>query len=171
MARTPPPLPTVTLPGSGYTVEFRPIGPLRAAELDKIIRKSMPAPEPPSNTVTGLDGKPREEPNPADPEYQLALVAHNERVNRAVGDGLFRLIAQVITTPIDPDAVQQAREDFAAIGFPLEGNDREVFLRHVLVASEQDLNLLQAAVMRRSQPTMEAVQEKVADFPADVPAA
>jgi hypothetical protein len=169
MARTPPPLPTVTLPGSGYTVEFRPIGPLRAAELDKLVRKSMPAPEPPTNIVTGLNGKPHEEPNPADPAYQEALAAHNDTVNKAVGEAIFNLIAQVITTPTDPDAVQQARDDFTAIGLALEGSDREVFLRHILVASEEDLSLLQAAVMRRSQPTEEAVQEKVSDFQGDVP--
>lgn len=170
MARTPPPLPTITLPGSGYTVEFRPIGPLTMGELSKAVRKELPAPEPPRNTVTGLDGKQTQEANDADPAYQAALTAHEAKVNQEIGNRVLKLLARrIVTTPDDLETAQQMRADLAELDVTVPDDDREVFLLHVLVGDQEDLTALQAAFMRRSQPTEEAIQEKVADFPGDVP--
>lgn len=167
--RTPPALPTVTLSGSGYTVELRPIGPLTVDEIRKAVKKALPAPEPPINTVPGLDGKDHDEPNPADPDYQRALLTYELDVNAEVGERLFRLIARrAIASEVDTDAVQRIRADMQDIGVELPEDDRDVFVRHILINSNQDMTDLQNAVLRRSAPTPEAVQEKVADFPADV---
>lgn len=166
--RTPPPLPTVTLPDSGYTVEIRPIGPLTMQDLNRDVRKEMPAPEPPLNTVKGLDGKDTREANPLDPDYQDALRTHEAAVTEVIGQRMFALIARRgVATPVDAEAVARARADFAGI-VSLPDDDREVFLRHVLIASTEDLTALQAAILRRSQPTEEAISEKVADFPDPV---
>lgn len=163
--RTPPPLPTVTLPDSGYTVEIRPIGPLTLQDLNRDVRKELPAPPPPLNTVKGLDGKDTQEPNALDPDYQQALREHEAGVTEVIGQRMFALIARRgIATPIDTEAVARVRADFTGI-MSLPDDDREVFLRHVLIASADDLNALQTAILRRSQPTEEAISEKVADFP------
>jgi hypothetical protein len=172
MTRTVPPLPTVTLPESGYTVEFRPIGPLTINEISKAVRKELPAPEVPLNEVTGLDGKPTQEPNEADPEYQQALAAHEQTVGAEIGRRMMRLIARRIAmTEADAEVVQQIRADMLEVGVDLEPDDADVFLNHVLIGGTEDIQALQAAVMRRSQPTQEAIQEKAADFPGEVPAA
>lgn len=172
MARTPPPLPTITLPDSGYTVEFRPIGPLTINEIGKAVRKETPAPDAPRNTVTGLDGTEQTETNTADPAYQAALAAYESAVATEVGMRLMRLIARrIVMTPADVETAQQARADLAEIGVELPEDDRDVFLNHVLFAGTDDIMAIQSAFLRRSQPTEEAIQEKVADFPGEVPAA
>lgn len=172
MARTPPPLPTVTLPGSGYTVEFRPIGPLTINEISKAVRKELPAPPVPLNTVTGLDGNETQEPNEADPEYQKALAAHERAANEEIGKRMMRLIARrIVMSEVDTEAVQQIRADMLDVGVDLEPDDADVFLNHVLIGGTEDIQALQGAFLRRSQPTQEAVQEKVADFQSEVPAA
>lgn len=172
MARTPPPLPTVELPESGYTVEFRPIGPLTLNEISKAVRKEQPAPQPPLNTVKGLDGKDHDEPNEADPGYQAARAAHEQRVGAEIAKRMMQLLARRITrTPEDEAAVQSIRADMLEIGVDLESDDADVFLNHVLIGGAEDIKALQAAFLRRSQPTEEAIQDKVADFPGDVQAA
>ena len=165
MARTPPALPTVDLTGSGYRVEFRPIGPLTVEEIRTAVRKALPEPDPPMNTVQGLDGKDTQEPNTADPDYLRALAEHDITVNTEVGERLFRLIARrSIATPVDAEAVAQLRSDMADIGVELPKDDRDVFVRHILIGSNQDMTDLQNAILRRSQPTREAVTEKVESF-------
>lgn len=167
--RTPPALPTITLVDSGYTVEFRSLGPRTMQTLDKAARKGITKPTPPLNEVIGLNGKPAHEPNPADPAYEAALAEYVATVNERMTDLLFALIArQCIATPVDSDAVQRVRTDFADIGLDAPTDDRDLFLNHVLIGSTRDLVDLQNAILRRSLPTEEAIREKAAEFPGDV---
>jgi hypothetical protein len=170
MARTPPPLPEVNLTGSGYTVKFRPIGPMIANEISKAARKTIVEPTPPRNTVTGLDGKERQEENTADPDYQVALQEYYQTLGLEITDRLMQYIARSsIEVEVDTEAVQRVRDGLTAAGVEPPTDDREVFLKFVLIGSQEDLDTLRNAVMRRSQPTEEAIQEKAADFPGDVP--
>jgi energy-converting hydrogenase Eha subunit E len=170
--RTVPPLPEVTLPHSGYTVQIRPIGPLTINELGKAVRKEIPAPAAPLNDVTGLDGRPGQEANEADPDYIAALEAYETKVNAEVGARILKLIAvRAIASPVDTEAVQQLRADMAAVGVTLPDDDREVFFNHILVVHTDDLTAIQTAVLQRSMPTEEVVKQKTADFLDPVQAA
>jgi hypothetical protein len=170
--RTVPPLPEVTLPHSGYTVQIRPIGPLTLNELSKAVRKEIPAPVAPLNEVTGLDGRPGQEANEADPDYIAAMESYEATVNAEVGNRILKLIAvRAIASPIDQEAVQQLRVDMAAVGVTLPDDDREVFFSHILVTHTDDLAAIQTAVLQRSMPTEEVVTQKTADFRDPVPAA
>ena len=171
--RTPPELPSVTLPVSGYTIQVRPIGPLTINELSRQIRKEIPEPKPPLNTVKGLDEKEKQVENTADPDYLDALNDHAVAVNTELSARILKLIAiRSIATPVDADAVASLRADMIAVGVELPDDDREVFLKHILIANAEDMEAIQQCVIQGSQPTPEVVSSKLQDdFQDQVPGA
>lgn len=169
--RTPPPLPSLTLPVSGCQVKIRPLGRMMLEEIRKAARKAHPAPEPPMNEVTGMDGKPTQEPNEADPEYLAALANHN---NLIAGDVAIRVIkiAQAydsIEFDADVAAVARVRKAMDAGGIVLDDDDRGVYLWHVLIDADEDMSALISALMRMSEVTEEAIGEAAETFPGKVP--
>lgn len=170
--RTPPALPTVTLPDSGYTVEIRSLGPTTLQAIGTAVRKENPEPEPPMNEVVGLDGQPALEANAADPDYQATLAAHQTKVNGLIGVRLLGIMQEfAVIYDIDSDVLAMFRSAMSKAGVELDEDDRKVWWEHFILNSEQDAKQLMGAVLRRSQPTEEAIREKVADFPGDVQAA
>lgn len=168
--RTPPALPEVTLHDSGYTVQIRSIGPTTLEALGQAVRKSLPGkPEPPLNTVIGLDGKETQEPNPADPAYEAALVAYEGQVQAKVGARLMELMrTYAVVYEVDAETLTPFRTAMAAVGVEIELDDREAWWKHFILNSQADAQQLVSAVLRQSGPTEEAIQEKVASFPGDV---
>lgn len=169
--RTPPVLPEVILHDSGYTVQIRSIGPTTLEALGQAVRKSLPGkPEPPLNIVTGLDGQPSQEPNPADPDYEAALAVYEEQVQAEVGARLMELMrTYAVRYEVDPETLAEFRAAMQAAGVELEDDNREVWWKHFILNSQADAQQLVSAVLRQSGPTEEAIQEKVASFPGDVP--
>ena len=168
--RTPPPLPSLTLPVSGIEVTIHPFGRMTMDEIGKAARKALPAPEPPLNTVVGLDGKETQEPNPADPDYLAALAAHEDALSTDVVLRILRIAAAyAVDFTVDAAAVARFRKGMAAGGVDLPEDDHEVYFWHFLVREDGDLQALIAALMRTSTVTEEAVQEQVAAFPDHVP--
>ncbi len=167
--RTPPPLPSLTLPVSGRSVQLHPLARMTLDEIGKTARKALPEPAPPLNTVTGLDGKEAQEPNPADPDYIAALEAHGDALSTDIVLRLLRIAqAYAVEYEIDTKAVARFRKGMAAGGVTLPDDDREVYFWHFLVSEDGDLQALVAAITRTSTVTEEAVTEKVAEFPDDV---
>lgn len=167
--RTPPPLPSLTLPVSGTIVQLHPLARMTLDEIGKAARKALPEPDPPMNTVTGLDGQPSQEPNPADPSYLLALAAHDDALTSDIVLRLLRIAqAYAVEYEIDGEAVARFRKGMAAGGVTLTDDDREVYFWHFLVSEDDDLQALVAAITRTSTVTEEAVQEQVAAFPDPV---
>lgn len=157
------------MPDSGYTVEYRSIGPTTMYEINLAVRKEFPEPAPPLNSVTGLDGKEHQEANPADPDYVAALEAYQQDYAMKVMDRMLDVMTDLaIEGEVDTNAVARFRRGMRRSGVALPEDDRDVWVRHILIASERDLQTLQAAVLRRSQPTEEAIREKVVSFPGDV---
>lgn len=155
-----PGLTPFTFPDSGRTVFVRRVGPLLMATL----RKQYPPPTPPLNRVDYGDGVVREEPNPADPDHQAALQEYNlqleERARRLC-------VRRGIVVRLDDEAAAELaalREDAAAVGLELEGSDVELYVSYLCVQTEADYEALVSAVLRRSQPTEEAIQEAADSF-------
>lgn len=169
-----PPLPTFTFRDSGHTVAIRKLSPMTLQEMDRQLRREFPPPEVPVVDVPdGDDGQTRKEANPADPDYQQALVKWQQEHYERAGERTLRLVAlRAVEVEVDADALVQLRKDLAIIGTPLpddpkltpEQNEKYLYVMHILIGSPEDMQDLQAVVMRRSQPTQEAVSEHIASF-------
>lgn len=168
--RTPPALPDVTLHDSGYTVQIRSIGPTTLEALGQAVRKSLPGkPDPPLNTVIGLDGKETQEPNPADPEYAAALAAYEEQIQAEVGTRLMELMrTYAVVYEVDAETLASFRAAMLAVGVEIESDDREAWWKHFILNSQADAQQLVSAVLRQSGPTEEAISQKIEQFPGDV---
>lgn len=167
--RTPPPLPELTLPDSGYTVQIRPLGSTTLQQIGETARKSIPAPVPPMNTVTDLDGKEQQEPNEADPDYLAAVAAYEQEVQNDAGQRLLNIMqAYAVVYEPDVEQVTAFRAGMQAGGVEIDGDDRAVWFWHFLLGSARDSQELVQALVRRSQPTEAAIQEKVTSFSGDV---
>lgn len=167
--RTVPALPTVTLPDSGYTIQIRSLGPTTMFQINQAAQKEFPPPDPPINIVTGLDNKEHSEPNPNDPAYVAALADYQQEFALKVMDRLLDVFTDLaIEGEVDSDAVERFRRGMRRSGVTLPEDDRDVWVRHILISSQRDLEMLQSAVARRSQPTEAAIAEHTAMFRGDV---
>lgn len=168
-----PALPTFTFKDSGVTVRYRRLSPFTLNQLNAAIRKEKKAPEPPLNEVDYGNGKKVNEPNLADPAYEQALREYEGWVEQ---EGTTRMTDMIMTyalEPIEIDTEALARYRAFAERFHLEceSDDNEIYLRYIAVGSPEDLADVSTLVMRRSEPTPEAIQEAVTTFPGDVPGA
>jgi hypothetical protein len=168
--RTPPELPTFTFKDTGVTVHLRKLSPFMADQIGKALRKEKPAPTPPLNTVDYGDGKTTKEPNPADPAYQQALADYEAWIAGEAGQRLIQIVLDyaVEVGEIDTAHVASVRAIMAAIGAPVEDDDRTVYLKYIAVGSQDDLDDLLTAATRRSQPTEAAIVDNVTAFPGNV---
>lgn len=160
-----PALPTVTLPDSGYTVGIRPLGPSTLQHIGEAARKELTRPTPPINTVTGLDEQEKQVENTADPDYLAAMDQYEQDIQMDIGQRLLKIM-QAYAVVYEPDlaALNQFREGMAAGGVTFDDDDRSVWFWHFLLSSQRDSQELIQAVVRRSQPTPEVVDAKVASF-------
>jgi hypothetical protein len=167
--RAVPALPSITLKNSGIDVKIRSLGPWTLDTISTAAAKEHPRPTPQLNTVIGLDGKEQQEPNEADPAYQAALAAWGDEVQADTMRRLFRILQAggVVYEP-DLDAVADFRAMMAVGGVTLPDDDREVFFYHLMLGNKEDSEQLINAVMHRSQPTEEAVEDRTASFSSPV---
>lgn len=170
------PLPTFTFPDSGITVELRRLAPdtqqhiAQAVEGDPDWTKKHPKPEPPLQTVTNLEGKEEQIPNPEEPEYQKKLSAYMLQFSIEIGNRLTALALRQIVVDVDEDAVARLREDMKAIGAPIPNDTdaRDIYIRRICISSIFDLEALMAYIQGRSGPTEAAVARHRATFPGSV---
>lgn len=168
--RTPPELPTFTFPTSGFTIKIRRLSPFAVNDLQAAIQKEYPRPEPPVNLVDYGDGKQVAEPNTADPHYSERLQAHETFITQEIATRFTKVLtSRAIECEVDADEVAEIRRDMAAVGVTFDGDsDKEIYVRYVLIQSEQDMDLLRDTVLSRSQPTEAAIADNVTAFRGDV---
>lgn len=158
--RIPPALPEFTFAGSGITVKLRRVSPFLLGD----VAKSLVAPKPPLNTVDYGNG-PVQEANEADPTYLVALEDHRKEVGVRNMKALIRL---GVECEVDDDAVQELRATMRDLGVELDPDDKWVYIVNIAITHEDELIQLRDAILRKSQPTEEAVQEQLADFHGEV---
>lgn len=146
----------VTL-STGVTVWARKVSPYTMAAASKSITK----PQPPMVTVDLGDGKKSTEVNEADPDYIAAVKEWQAAVSLRAVDVMLRLGVQV---DIDQDALADLRAQFAALGLTMDEDDHLAYIKHIAIASEEDMNALAAAITAKSQPTEGAVQDHLDTF-------
>ncbi len=171
--RAAPPLPQFTFPDSGVTVGLRRFAPDTQDQITRALMRKHPAPPVPmTEGMEGPDGTPEMEPNPADPDYQQAVIAYMQRINLEASTKMFELAMRRIEVEVDRAAVERYKEDMAAIGTPLPDtledgtplDDRTIYIRHICISSAYDLTAMLAYLQRRSLPTEAAVQEYLESF-------
>lgn len=141
----------ITLKDSNITVKVRKVSPLLFLE----IRKQFPPPKPPLNKVTDLNGKDAWEENKAHPDYLQALSDYEDSLNTKVQDLMFRRGVEV---EVNSEAVNELKAFWKeTFDKELEGNDRDIYIRYVVIQSTDDFNQLYEAIMEKSQPTAEDI--------------
>lgn len=158
--RTPPPLEELML-SSGITVKIRKVSPMTL----QAVKRQYPRPAPPLVENDYGDGKVRREPNPADPAYAQALEDHLQMVGLKVIDVLMDLGVDVAP---DAEAVAAFRARMQRHGIEVQGDDHQIYVQHIAIQTEDDLERVREAITRKAMPTEEAVQEHLATFPGDV---
>lgn len=150
------PKPTFTF-SSGVTVALERVGPLFAMP----IQRANPPPAPP--LAPGVGGQ--LEPNPADPDYEKVMAAHNQKVSLIIQDALIDMGISD-DTPVDPEAVNRVRRIYERAGAGLEESDRMVYLKYVCITDVSDISGLIAAI-RSYDVTEEVVTAAAAMFQRD----
>lgn len=148
--------------GTGRTCKIKKISAMLAQDVRRSMEKRKP--KPPMQRVNyGDEQEPvwSEEPNPADPEYQRAMEAHE----RAIGEKAMRLCLELGTViEIDAEAMRAYREVLATEEIePEEASEKYLFITRIC-ATGDDLTNLIAAIYGQSQPTEEAVDAAKATF-------
>lgn len=166
-----PKLESFTFPDSGITVQLRKVSPLLRDDVDALMRRQHPPPDPPMQVLdTGFGDGATPQPNVADPAYRQAVaewqLAHWQRV----GDALLRLaVTRYVECAVDTAAVAELRAAMAAIGVELDADDKYVYITRIAIASRDDQTDFSNALFQRTTQLREAVDSHKATFRGDVP--
>lgn len=148
---------------TGIMVQIRKVSPYT---LDAV-RRAIPAPQPPMQSIDYGDGDVRQEPNEADPGYQRQIKEHQQAV--ALKAQEFMLSYGVVINLDDAARAQleALREVSKTYDIEIDKDDKLAYVKHIAVRSEDDLTLIAATITSKSQPTEEAVQQHLDTFPGD----
>lgn len=151
-----------TFKDSGEKIHIRRVSPLLLMEFGRAYEKQHPKPKPPMNTVDYGDG-PRQEENPASPEYQAELLAYNIAMERATR---FFMIKRGVVCDVPTERIAQLRADWMqSVGEELaEKDDLLAYISYICIATPDDLMDFTTALTRRSQATEAAIAENLSSF-------
>ena len=152
---------------TGIEVGIRKVSPYT---LDAV-RRSIPAPTPPMIRNEYGPGDVREEPNEADPGYLRAVKNHQQAIGTRAQDLMLSLGVALELDDAGRQQLSALREGLTALGVEIEKDDRIAYIKHIAIGSDADLKALADAITSKSQPTEEAVQDHLNNFPGDVPGA
>lgn len=140
---------------SGQKVKVMKVSPLLIAELTR----AFPEPKPPMNEVDYGDGKKVLEPNPASPVYAEMLQQHAVEMEKRMRTLLIKRGVYVEWDESMKSAVEELRKFWLEeYNQELDKDDKLVYVQYLCVASPDDLSELLNMILKRSQPTEEAVK-------------
>jgi hypothetical protein len=151
-----------TFKDTGITVKIKKISPMVVDD----VRSSIPEPLPPEQEVDY--GEPRGkvmERNYSDPNYTLELREHERKASALVQKVIIN--RAVVLEGDEWKAEVQDYRNFILenTGQPLaEKDDLLVYILRICVGSNDDMNDLVDAIIKRSQPTQEAVEQAKRSF-------
>lgn len=150
-----------TFKDSGETVGIRKVSPLLMIRL----RERYPLPRPPVQEVDYGDGHKKMEANPAHPDYIQALSDYEQMIEQKARRLLIKRGAVIEWTEERREALAEMRAYWLeAFENDLEPDDDVAFISYLCVGSDSDLEDFLEVLLKRSQPTEEAVQEATARF-------
>jgi hypothetical protein len=131
--------------------------------------KQFPPPKPPMHKVDYGEGEQVDEPNLSDTTYARLLVEHEQKKAIWCDDKAKHLYATLaVECPVDEEAVKQLRDTMKGLGVELDPDDKFVYVWYIAVGTTQGHNELMQAIMRRIQPTGEAVAQAQTTFRSQV---
>lgn len=137
------------------------------------LNRQYPEPKPPMQEVD-LGGETKQEPNYAHPDYLQAIYAYRRDQDERLRHLFFKF---GIVIPEDNktwrDEIAQKRAEFLQeFGFELphldgDGNERDEldWVNYCALGTDEDFQELYDAILHRTQPTAEAIEEAKAGFP------
>lgn len=140
---------------TGEEVTLRKVSPLLLIKL----RERYPQPKPPLNRVEYGEGEFKMEPNPANPDYIETLTQYESDMERRARDLLIRRGVVVEWTEEKREALADLRGWWKATyetDMPVE-DDTVAYVSYLAIGSDSDLTDLVDALVKRSQPTEEAI--------------
>lgn len=148
-------LETYTFKDTGETVQIRKVSPLLVIKL----RERFPAPRPPLQTVDYGDG-PKQEANPTEPNYLLAVQDYEQAMERRVRN---LLIQRGVVIEWDENKKTQLTLLRAwwkdTYGEDLDDTDDTfAYVSYICLGSDSDLEDLINALIKRSQPSKEGIE-------------
>lgn len=146
---------TYTFKDTGEIVELRKVSPLLLIKL----RERYPQPKPPLQLVDYGDDDKKMEPNPAHPDYLEALAQYEQDMERRARDLLIRRGVVVQWTDEKRKALEDLRtfwRDSYEADMPAE-DDTVAYVSYLAIGSDSDLTELIDHLVKRSQPTEEAI--------------
>lgn len=150
----------LTLPDSGAILEYRRVSHMLLAD----VQRSSKPPRPPLQEVDYAGNK-KQEPNPAHPDYLEAT----QNYRRDLSENILNVAIELgVRVAVDVERVNELRETFKAANLALPVSDKVLYVTRVLCETGKDLETLRDAIIRKSQPTEEAVTESVARFQSNV---
>lgn len=150
-----------TVKDTGATFQIRKVSPLLLLKL----RDKFPPPVPPQQEVDYGDGVKRLEANPAHPEYVKAQADYDQMMELKARELMVRR-GVIIDWTEERQAEYQEFADWwqATYDEPLDGDRNFNYIYYIAIGSDSDLEELITALVRRSQPTEEAVKAATARF-------
>lgn len=150
---------------TGTKILIKRVSPLLVMEL----RKQFPEPLPQKQTVD-VGGETREEYNYADPDYAAALDQYTDDQEKRIRK---LLVKRGVVIPPDNttwEAEIEAKrlewlEDFGVELPRLDSDDKVDWICYCAIGTDEDYEELYRAILRRSQPTAEAVDAAKSGFP------
>jgi hypothetical protein len=162
MSKFPGELTPFTFKDTGINIKIRKVSSFLVNELNKL----YPAPKPPMQEVDYGDGKVVMEPNEAHPNYIQTMADYQ---NLKMEQLKKLLVRRGVECEVDTEAVQELRDYWRAeYGKELEGTDKEIYIFYICAGTDKDADELMEAILRRSQPTKEAVELAKVTFPGKV---
>ena len=150
---------------TGTKLLIKRVSPLLVMEL----RKAFPEPEPPKQEIE-VGGETRLEVNYAHPDYSETLRKYNDEMEARIRR---LLIKRGVIIPAENTAweaeLEETRQnwlaDFGVELSRLDPDDKVDWICYCAVGTDFDFEELYAAILKRSQPTAEAVEAAKSGFP------
>jgi hypothetical protein len=156
-----PALTPFTFKDTGRTVLTRRVSPYMVFEL----QRAFPPPAPPMQEVDYGDGKTRLEPNSANPDYIESVKKYNLDFQEKMQRLIIKRGIHVNLSDDDREEVAELRKFWMdEFEKELDPDDRMVFILHICIGSDTDLEEILNAITRRSQPTEPAIKEALDGF-------
>src|SRR3990167_1922517 len=146
---------------SGVTINIRKVSPLLLNE----VSKKFPRPTAPLNEVDYGDGKKKQEPNEADPDYQTSLSAWQQSIYIETQRIMIDRGVVIALTDEQKEDVRELRKYWKdTYDSELIGSDVFVYVTLIALSTQEDIQELIEGITRRSQPTEGAIAEAVTSF-------
>ena len=150
---------------TGTKILLKRISPFLVMEL----QKQFPKPEVPTQTID-IGGETKEEPNYAHPDYEASLIKWRDGQEARIRKLIIKrgVVIPPENTTWEEELAEKRQgwvEDFGVELPHIDDDDKVDWVLYCAIGTNEDYEEIYHTVLRRSQPTTEAVEAAKAGFP------